>query len=38
MASFGNRYVFPDGALVTLSAALGIAERAGFDARRGEPA
>ena len=32
-ASFGNRYVFPDGALVTLSTTLDVAERAGFDVR-----
>ena len=32
-ANFGNRYVFPDGALVTLGTALDVAERVGFDVR-----
>jgi cyclopropane-fatty-acyl-phospholipid synthase len=32
-ANFGNRYVFPDGALVTLGAMLDVAERIGFDVR-----
>jgi cyclopropane-fatty-acyl-phospholipid synthase len=32
-ANFGVRYVFPDGALVTLTEALAVAERAGLEAR-----